>query len=360
MEEKFITVKLGTRVREVLNAIKEDKHIIVLDGKGKYYGILPTDVLVRVAFNLEAKIDHFIVRIKPVKERNLLEIIEKMISANIRAIPIESDGKLDVIDIYEVLRELSGDFLNQDATQFMHENPITIYERERVTKAIALMKRYGVSRLIVVDEEGKPVGMITAKDIVTHVLFEKERATYGEISEHDFSAEVRSIMSSPLIFVSKGEKVKNVVNLLIENKIFAVPVITKNRIEGIVSAKDILAAYLALAKQMDLRIAVHGISFDEYDIQWIKKKFERLVKVFGDIIGEDPMLIIHVKRVGKRLFLVRARLIGSKVSLYATKESQFLYNALGSIFHTFREDLIREKAERDRKFLFKKLLRESF
>ena len=361
MEERFITVKLGTRIREVLNAIKEDKHVIVLDENNNYYGILPTEVLVRVAFNLEAKIDKYVIRLKPLKERDIIKAIEKMIAANVRVVPIDNNGKLDIIEIYDVLSSIEEEqFLNEEAAKFMHEKPLTIWEKDRITKAIALMKRYGVSRLIVVDDNNRAVGIITARDIVSHVLFEKERAQYGEISEHDFSVEVRSIMSSPLLYIDRNAKIKECINILVDNRIFAVPIIHKKNLEGIISAKDILAAYLSYTHKTELRISVHGVSFDEYDIQWIKTRFERLIKKFKEIIGEDPMLVIHVKKTGHDTFLVRARLIGSKVNLYTSKESPFLYNALGSVFHTFKEDLLKEKAERDAKFLFKKLLRESF
>ncbi|HIP66910.1 MAG TPA: CBS domain-containing protein [Candidatus Nanopusillus sp.] len=361
-DDRIVFAKKDTKIREILGAIKENKHIIVLDEEGKYYGILPRDVLVKVAFNLDAKIGNYVIRVRPLSESDtsdILKVIEKMVAANVRVLPIESaSGEIAIIDIYDVLEKIKdSEFLNEKVEKYMHEEVVTIYEREPVTKAIAIMKRKGVSRLVVLDESDRPVGMVTAGDIVRNILFEKERPKVGEIAEIRFSVEVRSIMSTPLLTVKPKSKLKDVVRLLLENKIFAIPVVN-SKLKGMISAKEILAGYIAYHKKMEFNLVIHGIPLDEYDIEWIKKRVEKLVQRFTDLIGERPTLIMHIKKIRSRYFVVRARLIGSKISLYASSEGYGLYSVISNVLRVLREDLVKIKYEREKKYLLTRLLKE--
>jgi len=356
---KIVFAKKDTKIREILGAIKENKHIIVLDENENYYGILPTDVLVKVAFNLDAKIGNYVIRVKPLLEGEINEVIEKMVAANVRALPIKStDGKITVIDIYDVLEKIKdSEFFNEEVDRYMHEDIVTIYEKEPVTKAIAIMKRKGVSRLIVLNENDRPVGIVTAGDIVRNFIFEKERSTVGEISEAVFSTEVRSIMSTPLLTVKSKSRLKDVIKLLLENKIFAVPVVD-SKLKGIISAKEILAGYLAYHKKIGFKLVIHGISLDEYDVEWVKKRVEGLIQKFKDLIGEEQTLIMHIKKIRSRYFIARAKLIGSKISLYASSEGYRLYSVINNVLRVLREDLMRTKYEKEKKYLLTRLLKE--
>ncbi len=53
--------------------------------------------------------------------------------------------------------------------QIMTENPITISPHEPVTRALAIMREASIRHLPVVDEENKPIGVISIRDVVNYI-----------------------------------------------------------------------------------------------------------------------------------------------------------------------------------------------
>ncbi len=54
--------------------------------------------------------------------------------------------------------------------QIMTENPITIAPHEPVTRALAIMREANIRHLPVVDEENKPIGVISIRDVVNYIV----------------------------------------------------------------------------------------------------------------------------------------------------------------------------------------------
>ncbi len=54
--------------------------------------------------------------------------------------------------------------------QIMTENPITIAPYEPVTRALAIMREANIRHLPVVDEENKPIGVISIRDVVNYIV----------------------------------------------------------------------------------------------------------------------------------------------------------------------------------------------
>ncbi len=56
------------------------------------------------------------------------------------------------------------------AWEIMTENPVTVREHERVSTALERITETGVRHLPVVDDKGKPVGVISFRDIANLIL----------------------------------------------------------------------------------------------------------------------------------------------------------------------------------------------
>jgi len=90
----------------------------------------------------------------------------------------------------------------------------------------------GIGALIVT-KEGSPVGIVTKRDIIWAILFEKR-------SPDD---PVEKIMSTPLITVDSDAGIKDVLSIMIRNNISHLPVREKNKLVGIISDADLLEAF---------------------------------------------------------------------------------------------------------------------
>ncbi len=77
-------------------------------------------------------------------------------------------GFITTTDIAMIVGQ--GGNLDDPVSKYMRRNVFAINENETIIEAIRLMDFYGVGRLLVVDNTGSPVGIITRTDILRFIL----------------------------------------------------------------------------------------------------------------------------------------------------------------------------------------------
>jgi CBS domain-containing protein len=121
----------------------------------------------------------------------------------------------------------------------MSEEVIVIQDTEQVAYARNLMLKKGVSRIVIVNHEGNPIGMVTERDI-THKLSGKgpswRKRPIDKIA-------VRRVMSSNLITISPGDNSKEAVELMLKKNIGSLPVVDQGELIGILTKTDLLKVY---------------------------------------------------------------------------------------------------------------------
>ncbi|GIU71920.1 MAG: inosine-5'-monophosphate dehydrogenase [Candidatus Nitrosocaldaceae archaeon] len=104
------------------------------------------------------------------------------------------------------------------------EQPYTISPSNTVADAKTIMKKFGVSGLLVVDKEGKLVGIVTRRD----VQFESD------------NKKINNIMTKSVIKAKYGISIDEAKELLHKHRIEKLPLVDeKNRVKGLITAKDI-------------------------------------------------------------------------------------------------------------------------
>ncbi len=109
---------------------------------------------------------------------------------------------------------------------------ITISETGNAQKASQLMDKNDVGCVIVTSKEGKPVGIITERDMITRVLTKNTLPT---------SVNVKKIMTSPLLTIDPDETLTEAARKMSRLNVRRLGVIYKGNMVGLVSSKDILA-----------------------------------------------------------------------------------------------------------------------
>ena len=131
--------------------------------------------------------------------------------------------------------------------EIMTANPISISASSPVQSAIWLMRDRDIRHVPVLDE-GELVGMISDRDVRSFLL--------PSLAEFETPAKARNLLRSPVselmktdvLTVSAESEVRDVIDLMLEEKVGAIPVIddVTNTLEGIVSYVDILRAARAV------------------------------------------------------------------------------------------------------------------
>jgi len=111
----------------------------------------------------------------------------------------------------------------------MVEEVVTIEADATVQEAVDLMNKHEIGCLVVV-LRGKPVGIITERDMLKRVLAKSIDSEKVKISE---------IMSAPLIVGRPGMEIEDAVRLMFKTKIKKLPVVQKGRLVGLVTLTDL-------------------------------------------------------------------------------------------------------------------------
>jgi CBS domain-containing protein len=93
------------------------------------------------------------------------EVAETMIRKKISSLVVvdgELEGIITKADIVTYMA-LTGSFCSTG--EFMTPNPVTVKSTQPIFAAIVLILRHGISRVVVIDRENKPIGIITLADI---------------------------------------------------------------------------------------------------------------------------------------------------------------------------------------------------
>jgi CBS domain-containing protein len=109
---------------------------------------------------------------------------------------------------------------------------LTIPVDQTIREAIASMVENNIGSLVVIDEGGKPVGIVTERDII-------RRASTNETL---FSEQIREVMSREVVFGSLKDDVESVAHTMTERRFRHLPILDEGKLVGIVSIGDVVKA----------------------------------------------------------------------------------------------------------------------
>ncbi len=116
---------------------------------------------------------------------------------------------------------------------------ITVDEEINIRDSAMLMTDKGIGSLIVL-EDGKPVGIVTKRDMIKRVVSE---------CKDPCGTKIRDIMTSPVITTSKDVGILSAMRTMREHQISQMLVLDGDRMVGIISERDLIKAvsYASLA-----------------------------------------------------------------------------------------------------------------
>jgi CBS domain-containing protein len=121
----------------------------------------------------------------------------------------------------------------------MNDEVFLIQDTEQVAHARNIMLKHGVSRVIVVDRDENPIGIVTEKD-----LTRKLRANGPAWKKRPIDTiSIRRVMSNGLITIDAESDLKEAVETMLRNKISSIPVIDREGLAGIITKTNLMKYY---------------------------------------------------------------------------------------------------------------------
>ncbi len=114
------------------------------------------------------------------------------------------------------------------AKDIMSKSILTVDKDMTPNEVIKMLVRDSVTGMPVVDDEMRLIGVVTEKDILK-MLYNKEK-----------SKTVQELMTRDVVTFDEDDDLINIFKCLVNNSFRRVPVMSKGRLVGIISRRDII------------------------------------------------------------------------------------------------------------------------
>lgn len=136
--------------------------------------------------------------------------------------------------------------------ELMTKQVLTVSPADKIDRVFFLINFENIRHVPVVDK-GKLVGMLSDRDLKKVLgsaksLVEKPDGTSVTISDR----KVRTLMSRKLFTIEPEQRAADAAAIMVKRKIGALPVVHKDKLVGIITATDILQAFVKLSNKVDL------------------------------------------------------------------------------------------------------------
>jgi acetoin utilization protein AcuB len=144
------------------------------------------------------------------------------------------------------LPEEVGSMINENSAsirKWMTPDPVTITPETTVPDAAHIMRQGGFRRLPVL-EGGKLVGIVTDRDLKEAMPSSATTLSIWELNYLLAKLPVREVMSRPVITIDEDATLEHAAKLMLENKLGGLPVLSGERLVGIITVTDVLRAFV--------------------------------------------------------------------------------------------------------------------
>ncbi len=128
----------------------------------------------------------------------------------------------------------------------MTRQPITAGPDMPVADALALMRERKIRRLVVVDQHGKLVGIVSDRDLLQASPSPATSLSVWEITYLLSKITLKSVMTTKVITVTPDEPLENAARIMADNKIGGLPVVENDALVGIITETDLFKVFLEL------------------------------------------------------------------------------------------------------------------
>lgn len=126
---------------------------------------------------------------------------------------------------------------------------ITVDEEAPANRVAELMEKHELGCIIVVNKEGKPIGIITERDLVARVLAKNLKPDM---------VKAKDVMTTPLITIEPDETINEAARKMSRLNIRRLGVVYKGELVGLISSKDILAVMPELIETIYEKALIEG------------------------------------------------------------------------------------------------------
>ncbi|ACS33232.1 CBS domain-containing protein [Thermococcus gammatolerans] len=373
MTDRFEKIDIDAPLSEAIGIFeKEDPDLILVFDGNLYKGVLTQDLIIRSHLKWDptkAKVRDVYKPAPVIKpDEDLSKAAKLMMEVDLRSLPV-GESKAEIIgvinDIALLERVSEGDFGKRKVEEFMTKDVITLKPDDTVAKALATMRDYAISRIPIVDEEGRLEGLVTLHDLIIRFIKPRFRAQAGELAGEKippFSMPLRDVMIKGVITILPDAKVREAVATMRDNDIDGLIVVNEdNKVVGVLTVKDLL---LPISKMTEkearfyLQLGGDAAILSDFTRERIISDIRRFVDGYEDLLGQEGIIYLYIRRFkekfrGVHLYQARMRVVTDRGVFVATGETWGAIQAVHDALRAIERQLL-QKAELEKDIRYAK------
>ena len=310
--EECIQVDTDERLGKVRSIFEREnpKGIVVTEG-GAYAGILTERQLIQSHIADDAKVNVLARNNVPRVEReaNIRDVARMLVEGGTKVAPVFEDGDLwGIVTEDEILDAVLDNLDVLTVEQIYTDSVVTLEEDDRLGKVINYLRENDISRLPVVNENGRLSGMVTTHDIAEFAVRTMERQHKGDRSgdtDRMLDLPVYDLMNSPVETVGREETVSAAVERMFDHNytgLVVTPDDDETTVAGILTKTDVLRA-LTYTEEENMDVQITNIDL----LETISR--EDIQEAITDVADKYQAMQVHHAHV--RLTEHKGRLRGT-------------------------------------------------
>lgn len=364
MTDRFQKISIDAPLSEAIGIFeKEDPDLILVFDGNLYKGVLTQDLIIRSHLKWDptkAKVRDVYKPAPVIKpDEDLSKAAKLMLEVDLRSLPV-GESKAEIIGVISdmaLLERVSQEAFGKEKVEaHMTRDVITLTPEDTVAKALATMRDHAISRIPVVNEEGKLEGLVTLHDLIIRFIKPRFKAQYGEVAGEKippFSMQLRDVMIRGVITILPDKRVREAVEIMKDNNIDGLVVVNEeNKVVGILTVKDLL---LPISKMTEkearfyLQLAGDAHILSDFTRERIISDIRKFVDGYEDILGQEGIIYLYIRRFrekfrGVHLYQARMRIVTDRGVFVATGETWGAIQAVHDALRAVERQLL-QKAE---------------
>ncbi len=324
----------------------------IVDGK-KFLGIVHYKAIAEKRFSdpSKEKLENLAVKIHVLEEESTLEEAADMIfQAGLKAIPVCSGGNISgIISVFDLLNAFSRQprFKETSAEGIMSASEAISIDSD-IGKARALMREKSISRLPVVDAEGKLRGSVSIFDLLKALKPSERMGWYSMAAEKEtvMGVQVSAIMNGRPLTAGKDARLDEVSDAMFKYKNSGIIIIENNAPVGVVTTRDLLEFYLSAKQKKGAYVQITGLgNEDPLTAATADRMLRDSVQKISSFLPVQ-FLFMHVKKYekgGRTKYSIRCRLMTDKGVFISRAMGWDLRDAEGQALGELEKIAIKDK-----------------
>jgi predicted transcriptional regulator/ribosome-associated translation inhibitor RaiA len=312
--------RLG-KVRSVFER-KNPKGIVVTEDS-EYAGIITQRQLVQSHVEDDAKA-RALTRSAPKVDRTagVREVARVLVEGGSKVAPVfEADRLWGIVTGDAILEAVLEHLDALDVEEIYTADVVTVTEDTHIGQAINHFRENGVSRLPVLDDDGRLSGIVTTHDIVEVVVRDMNKATRGDRAgdtDRILDIPVSNVMTSPVETTTHDETVRAAVERMLEDDydgLLVTPDGDDRLVAGVITKTDVLRA-LTFTEEEHMDVQITNIALLE---TITREEIRQRIEQVADKYGEMQVQHAHVRFTEHKEKLRGTPLIQCQIRLRTNK-----------------------------------------